>query len=130
MIEAEEQAVVGKSVAHPAIEAFAETALHRLSRCDEMPDVLAALRPAEHGVRGELGPGVADDHARLATPLDQPVSSRATHRPKIEVSEIAARHSRVTSSDFRSLFMNGYPKHRPPMKHAISFSRTPIAVNK
>ena len=71
MIEAEEQALVEKLVAHAAIEALAETVLHRLPRRDEMPDDPVVLRPGEHGVRSELGPVVRNDHAGLAAPLDQ-----------------------------------------------------------
>src|SRR6204780_4393984 len=83
---------------HAPVETLAEAVLHRLSRRDEMPDEPVVLRPGEHGVRGELGPIVRDDHAWPAAPFDQAVSSRATRRPEIEVSGIAARHSRVTSS--------------------------------
>lgn len=71
VIQAEEQALVEKLVAHAAIEALAETVLHRLSRRDEMPDDPVVLRPGEHGVRCELGPIVGDDHAWFAAPLDQ-----------------------------------------------------------
>src|SRR5271154_7180109 len=55
MIEAEEQALVEKLVAHAAVETLAEAVLHRLSRRYEMPDDPVVLRPGEHGVRGELG---------------------------------------------------------------------------
>ena len=71
MIEAEEQALIEKLVAHAAIEALAEAVLHRLSGRNEMPDDPVVLRPGEHGVRGELGPIVRDDHAGLAAPFDQ-----------------------------------------------------------
>src|SRR6202034_1179789 len=71
MIEAEEQALVEKVVAHAAVETLAEAILHRLSWRNEMPDDPVVLRPGEHGVRGELGPVVRDDHAGLAAALDQ-----------------------------------------------------------
>jgi hypothetical protein len=71
MIEAEEQALVEKLVAHAPIETLAEAILHRLSWRNEMPDDPVVLRPGEHGVRGELGPIVRDDHAGLAAPFDQ-----------------------------------------------------------
>src|SRR5436305_5860112 len=80
MIEAEEQALVEKLVAHAPVEALAEAVLHRLSGRNEMPDNPVVLRPGEHGVRGELGPIVRDDHAGLAAALDQN-SQFARHAP-------------------------------------------------
>jgi len=71
MIETEEQALVEKFVAHAAVEALAESVLHRLPRRDEMPDDPVILRPAEHGVRRELSSVVRDDHAGFAASLDQ-----------------------------------------------------------
>src|SRR5450755_1068186 len=71
MIEAEEQALVEKLVAHAPVETLAEAVLHRLSWRNEMPDEPVVLRPGEHSVRGELGPIVRDDHAGLAAPFDQ-----------------------------------------------------------
>src|ERR1700729_447277 len=71
MIESEEQALVEKLVAHAPVETLAEAILHRLSWRNEMPDDRVVLRPGEHGVRGELGPIVRDDHAGLAAPFDQ-----------------------------------------------------------
>ena len=71
VIEPEKQALVEKLVAHAAVEALAKAVLHRLSRRNEMPDDLVVPREGEHGVRGELGPVVRDDHAGLAAPLDQ-----------------------------------------------------------
>jgi hypothetical protein len=70
MVEAE-QALVEKLVAHAPVETLAEAILHRLSSRNEMPDDPVVLRPGEHGVRGELGPIVRDDHAGLAAALDQ-----------------------------------------------------------
>ncbi len=71
MIEAKEQALVEKFVAHATVEALAEAVLHRLSRRDKMPDDVVVLRPGEHRVRRELGPVVGDDQAGFATPFDQ-----------------------------------------------------------
>ena len=69
VIEPKEQAFVEKLVAHAAVEALAKAVLHRLSRRDETPDDLVVPREGEHGVRGEPGPVVRDDHAGLAAPL-------------------------------------------------------------
>jgi hypothetical protein len=71
VIEAVEQSFVEKLVAHPAVEAFTEAGLHRLSRCDEVPGDLVVFKPGQHGVAGELGVVVRDDHARLAAAGDQ-----------------------------------------------------------
>src|ERR1700733_14711929 len=60
-----------KLVAHAAVETLAEAILHWLSRRNEMPNDPVVLRPGEHGVRGEPGPVVGDDHAGLAAPFDQ-----------------------------------------------------------
>src|ERR1700733_6333845 len=98
MIEAEEQALVEKFVAHAAVETLAEAILHRPSWRNEMPDDPVVVRPGEHGVRGELGPIVRDVMPGLPRRSINAVSSRATRRPEIEVSGIAAKHSRVTSS--------------------------------
>ena len=54
-----------------AVEALAEAVVHWLSRRNETPDDPVVLRPGEHGVRGELGSIVRDDHAGSAPPLDQ-----------------------------------------------------------
>ena len=74
MIEAEEQALVEKLVAH-APERMRPLKLSQKPFCigfpDEMPDDSVVLRPGEHSVRGELGPIVRDDHAWLAAPFDQ-----------------------------------------------------------
>src|ERR1700689_5281143 len=87
MIEAEEQALVEKFVAHAAVETLAEAILHRLSWRNEMPDDPVVVRPGEHGVRGELGSVVRDDHAWLAAAFDQrrhlarPAPARAASEP-------------------------------------------------
>ena len=57
MIEAEEQALVEKLVAHAPVEALAKAVLHRLSRRNEMPDDRVVVRPGQHGVRGKFGAG-------------------------------------------------------------------------
>src|SRR3984885_12990342 len=49
MIEAEEQALVEKLVAHAPVETLAEAILHRLSWRNEMPDDPVVLRPGERG---------------------------------------------------------------------------------
>ena len=87
-----------KLVAHAPVETLAEAILHRLSWRNEMPDDAVVLRPGEHGVRGKLGPLSETIMPGLPRRLINAVSSRATRRPEIEVSGIAARHSRVTSS--------------------------------
>src|ERR1700729_4360447 len=69
-----------KLVAHAPVETLTEAILHRLSRRNEVPDDPVVLRPGEHGVRGELGPIVRDDHAGLAAALDQN-SQFARHAP-------------------------------------------------
>lgn len=71
MVEAEEQALVEQLVAHATVKAFAEAVLHRVARRDEVPGHPVLLRPGEHGVRGELRSMIRDDHARLASTLDQ-----------------------------------------------------------
>ena len=71
VIEAEEQGFVEKLIPHPAVEALAEAVLHRLSGRDEVPVDLVLLRPGQHGVAGELGAVVGDDHAWLAALIDQ-----------------------------------------------------------
>ena len=58
-------------MAHAAVEAFDEAVLHRLARRDEVPVDAVSFAPGQHGVRGELGAVVGDDHARLAAPLDE-----------------------------------------------------------
>src|SRR5271168_2438161 len=78
MIEAEEQALVEKLVAHAPVETLAEAVLHRLSRRDEMPDEPVVLHPGEQGVRGELGPIVETIMPGLPRRSISAVSSRAT----------------------------------------------------
>ena len=63
-----------------------------------MPDDPVVVRPGEHGVRGQLHSVVRDDHAWLAAAFDQRRQLARHAPPEIEVSGIAARHSRVTSS--------------------------------
>lgn len=80
MAEPEEEALVEQLVTHAAIEALAETVLHGFAWRDEVPGDPALLRPGEHGVRGELGTVIRDDHARLAPSLDQ-CRQLACHAP-------------------------------------------------
>jgi transposase len=70
LIEIEEQGLVEKLVAHAPVEALDKAILHRLAGGDEVPVDLAVPAPSQHGVAGELGAVVADDHARLAAPFD------------------------------------------------------------
>ena len=71
LIEAEEQRLVQSSVPHLRVERFADAVLHGLAWRDEMPRHGGLLAPRPHGVRGELGPMIADDQARLAAPGDE-----------------------------------------------------------
>src|SRR5918994_1835556 len=64
VVEAEEQRLVQELVSHAPVEALADAVLHRLARCDEVPSDLVLACPAEHGVGGELGAVVGDDHRR------------------------------------------------------------------
>lgn len=68
MGEAHEQRLVEQFVAHTAAEALDVAVLHLSSRSNVVP--LHADLP-QHGITGELGSVVADDHAGLATPGDQ-----------------------------------------------------------
>ena len=56
MAEVEEQGLVQKLVAHPAIERLAVTVLLRFAGGDVMPVHLHLPDPCQDGVRGELGP--------------------------------------------------------------------------
>ena len=98
MIEAEEQALVEKFVSHAAIEALAEAVLHRLSRRDEMPDDRVVVRPGRMAFEVNSVPLSDTIMPGLPRRSIKTVSSRATRRPEIDVSEIAAKHSRVMSS--------------------------------
>ena len=55
-----EQGLVQELVAQPAVEAFDEGVLDRLSRRDVMPADVALIGPGEDGVGGQLGAVVAD----------------------------------------------------------------------
>src|SRR5690606_41837085 len=66
MAEVEEQGLVQKFVAHPAVERLAVAVLHGLAGGDVMPVYLHLLGPSQDGVRGELGPIIADNDPRLA----------------------------------------------------------------
>ena len=71
LIEIDEQALIEKLVAHPAVEGLDVAVLHRSARCDVMPIHTMILRPAQHRVRGELGAIVGNDHLRLAARADE-----------------------------------------------------------
>ena len=70
LFDVDEQGLRSKLVAHASVEAFDEAVLHRLAWCDEAPVDRVVLAPGEHGVAGELGAVVADDHIRLAAPFN------------------------------------------------------------
>src|SRR5665213_2953190 len=67
LIEIDEQALIEKLVAHPAVERLDVAVLHRSTWCDVMPFDSMVLCPAQDRSRGELGAVVGDDHLRLAT---------------------------------------------------------------
>jgi len=66
---AAEQVLVEALVPQPSVEAFHEAVLHRLAGRDVMPFDLPLFLPCEHGVRGQFGAVVGDDHTRVAAPL-------------------------------------------------------------
>lgn len=70
IVEIEEQGLVEQLVAHAAVEALDRAVLHRLAGRDEVPLDGRAAAPDGHGVRGELGSVVADDHVWLAMPIE------------------------------------------------------------
>src|SRR3954468_7845584 len=98
VIEAEEQGFIEKLISHPAVETLAKAVLHGLARCDEVPGDVVLLRPGQHGVEVNSVPLSETIIPGLPRCSIRAVSSRATRRPEMEVSGIAARHSRVTSS--------------------------------
>ena len=57
-------------VPEPAVEALDEAVLHRLAGGDEVPGHTAFPAPSEHGIGGKLCSIVRDDHAGLASKLD------------------------------------------------------------
>jgi len=71
VIEAAEQRLVQKLVAHAAVEGLADAVLHRLARGDVVPGDPGLGAPGEDGVRGELGAVVADHEIRPAVPSDE-----------------------------------------------------------
>ena len=71
VIQIDEEALVEKLVAHPAVEGFGVAVLHRLTRGDVMPFDAMISCPGQDRVRGELGAVVRDDHRRLAAPTDE-----------------------------------------------------------
>jgi hypothetical protein len=66
----EEECLVEQLVAHAAVEALREAFPHRLARGDEVPVNAVVLAPGQHGVARVFGAVIADDHTRLAMPLD------------------------------------------------------------
>lgn len=66
MVKAVEQRLVQQLVPHPPVEGFHVGVLHRLAGRDVAPLDLLILAPGQDCIGGELGPVVADDHARLA----------------------------------------------------------------
>ena len=71
VIQADEQRLVEKLVAHAAVEALDVAVLHRLARCDVVPLHADLSAPCQHRVAGEFGAIITDDHAGLAAPGDQ-----------------------------------------------------------
>src|SRR6201990_3475619 len=98
MVKVEEQALVEKLVAHAAVAALPEAVLHRLSRAMKCQTTL--LSCAQANMTFEVNSVSLSETIMPGLPrrLINAVSSRATRRPEIEVSGIAAKHSRVTSS--------------------------------
>ena len=84
LIEGEEQGLVQQLVPHLAIETLDVAVLHGLPRHDVVPLDPLILRPGEDGVRGELGPVVADDQAGPTSAVDEsrqlPRDSVSGHR--------------------------------------------------
>ena len=56
-----------------AVEALHEAVLLRLARRDVVPFDAVVLGPLEHGISGELGSVVGDDHLWLATLGHDPI---------------------------------------------------------
>jgi hypothetical protein len=65
-------------VAEAAVEAFDKRVLDRLARRDVVPSDAAFFLLAQHGVRGQLGAVVANNHQRLLRAATMASSSRAT----------------------------------------------------
>src|SRR4029077_7703930 len=88
MIEAEEQALVEKLVAHAPVETLAEAVLHRLSRRDEMQTIVLSCVQASIAFEVNSVPLSETIMPGLPRRSINAVSSRATLRPEIEVSGI------------------------------------------
>ena len=69
--KAEEQGLVQKFIAHPAVEAFAKAVLRRFAWRDVMLLHAHLPAPRQHCIAGQLSVIVADDHAGLAPLGDQ-----------------------------------------------------------
>lgn len=98
MTEAFEEVFVQAFIPQPAVEAFDEAVLHRLAGGDEVPGHAAFPAPSEHGVGGKLRPVIRDDHAGLASKLDELIQLARNLTPEMDVSTRSDRHSRVQSS--------------------------------
>ena len=61
-----EQVLVEALVAQAAVEALDEAIRHGLSWRDVMPLDLSVLLPFQNGIRGQLRPIIADEHAGIA----------------------------------------------------------------
>jgi hypothetical protein len=96
VVKIEEQGLVEQFIAHATVEAL-EGILDRLAWRDEVPVDAGVLAPSQHGITGELGAIVETIEPGLPRRSTIMANSRATRRPKIDVSGIAPRHSLVTS---------------------------------
>ncbi len=92
--------LVQELIAHPAVEALDVAILHGLSGRDVVPLDAMILRPCEDRVRGEL-PCRGQRRSCPACRVGEirSVSSRATRRPEIDVSGIAAAFARHVIDD-------------------------------
>jgi len=63
--------LVEQPVAHPAVEAFDETILHRPARRDVVSFDPVLGTPPQARVTGQFRPVIADNHAGLSAALDQ-----------------------------------------------------------
>ena len=113
LIEVQKQALVEKFVAHAAVEGFDVAILHRFAGSDVVPFDVCSCCQARMAFEVSSVP-LSDTIIRgLPRSSMSVVSSRATRLPEIEVSGMAARHSRVTSS-----IMLRIRKRRPACRRA------------
>ena len=122
-----------------ALEALDEPVLLRLARRDVVPGATTLLLPAPHGVGGQLGAVVADDHCRAATqchdtveftPDPQP-GQRRVHDQRWFFPCGSAIGARVQSARLRP------PRRRKPRRSArcrrnsfLWFSRCPSRASR